>query len=79
MRGTRQYRKQGGFIFGHIYGKTKVSVGIVYVGRPHFARYPALLKKRGDWSFTEGVNNTLLHVYIHQPMTKVLPGINAWF
>lgn len=65
----------------HIYGKGKVSAesftssgaGLVY------ARYPLLLKAKADWSFTEGINNTLLHVYIHQPDTTTYPGINAWF
>src|SRR5690606_5376978 len=43
-----------------------------------FGRYPALFKERGDRFFAEGINNTLLHVYIHQPNDK-LPGVNAWF
>ncbi|MDF2191846.1 glycosyl hydrolase [Paraflavitalea sp. CAU 1676] len=63
----------------HTYGKTKVSAESFTSAGHTFARYPALLKKRGDWSFTEGVNNTLLHVYIHQPDDEKLPGINAWF
>jgi hypothetical protein len=37
------------------------------------------MKRRGDWSFTEGINNTLLHVYIQQPYDNRLPGVNAWF
>ena len=36
------------------------------------------MKKRGDRFFTEGINNTLLHVYIQQP-DETLPGVNAWF
>jgi hypothetical protein len=62
----------------HIYGKTKVSAESFTAAGNLFQRYPALLKKRGDWSFTEGINNTLLHVYIHQPDER-MPGMNAWF
>jgi hypothetical protein len=36
------------------------------------------MKQRGDRFFTEGINNTLLHVYITQP-TDTMPGMNAWF
>lgn len=63
----------------HIYGKTKVSAESFTAGGLAYARYPALLKKRGDWSFTEGINNTLLHVFIEQPYEDKSPGMNAWF
>jgi hypothetical protein len=62
----------------HIYGKTKVSAESFTAGGGTYARYPALLKPRGDRFFTEGINNNLLHVYISQPDDR-LPGINAWF
>lgn len=63
----------------HIYGKRKVSAESFTAGGLAYQRYPALLKKRGDWSFTEGVNNTLLHVYIQQPYENKSPGVNAGF
>lgn len=63
----------------HIYGKTKVSAeSFTAAGNP-FSRYPAMFKKRGDRFFTEGINNTLLHVYVHQPDENTLPGLTAWF
>jgi len=62
----------------HIYGKTKVSAESFTAGGNGYARYPALLKQRGDRFFTEGINNTLLHVYIHQPDERQ-PGVNTWF
>ncbi|MCE5346051.1 MAG: glycoside hydrolase family 2 [Bacteroidales bacterium] len=62
----------------HIYGKNKVSAeSFTCAGKP-FSRYPAVMKQRGDRFFTEGINNTLLHVYIQQPDERV-PGANAWF
>jgi len=63
----------------HIYGKTKVTAESFTAGGLAYARYPALLKKRGDWSFTEGINNTLLHVFITQPYENRNPGVNAGF
>lgn len=63
----------------HIYGKTKVSAESFTSGLQTYARYPAVLKARGDRFFTEGINNSLLHVYIHQPYEKKLPGVNTWF
>jgi len=63
----------------HTYGKIKVSAeSFTAAGNP-FARYPAMFKKRGDRFFTEGINNTLLHVYIEQPDDNPKPGITAPF
>ncbi|RYY54959.1 MAG: glycoside hydrolase family 2 [Chitinophagaceae bacterium] len=62
----------------HIYGKTQVSAESFTSGGAPFHRVPSMLKKRGDWSFTEGINKTLLHVYIQQPDERT-PGMNAWF
>lgn len=63
----------------HTYGKRRVWAESFTAGGGAYSRYPGLLKKRGDWSFTEGVNQTLLHLYIHQPDETNYPGLNAWF
>lgn len=62
----------------HIYGKVKVSAESETAGGQAFGRYPADMKQRTDRFFTEGINNTLLHVYIQQPDDRK-PGISAWF
>ncbi|MBP5284853.1 MAG: glycoside hydrolase family 127 protein, partial [Kiritimatiellae bacterium] len=64
----------------HIYGKnlvwsesnTSSSFGMAY------RRGPMELKSRLDRFFAEGINATLLHLYIHQPDERI-PGVNAWF
>lgn len=62
----------------HIYGKNKISAeSYTCAGNP-FSRTPAVIKQRGDRFFAEGINNSLLHVYISQPDNRV-PGVNAWF
>jgi hypothetical protein len=63
----------------HIYGKIKVSAESFTAAGSPFYRYPAMFKKRGDRFFTEGINNTLLHVYIEQPKDEIGPGVTAWF
>lgn len=63
---------------GHVYGKNKISAESFTCGFNSYARTPAMIKQRGDRFFAEGINNTLLHVYISQPDDRV-PGINAEF
>jgi hypothetical protein len=64
---------------GHIYGKSKIWAESNTCGGRAFSRYPAMIKQRGDRFFAEGINATLLHVYIHQPYEDKNPGINAGF
>ena len=63
----------------HIYGKRKVWAESCTAGGKAFQRYPYLMKQRLDRFFTEGINATLLHLYIQQPEETKLPGINAPF
>jgi hypothetical protein len=63
----------------HVYGKPVTSAEAFTASGKAFLRHPALLKKRGDWSFTEGINHFVLHLYIHQPDDNRVPGVNAWF
>lgn len=63
----------------HIYGKPMVSAEAFTAANRSYERHPALLKKRGDWSFTEGINHFVLHLYIHQPDDQRVPGVNARF
>jgi hypothetical protein len=63
----------------HIYGKNRVSAEAFTAAHRTYVRHPAMLKQRGDWSFTEGINHFVLHLYIHQPDDNRVPGVNAWF
>jgi hypothetical protein len=67
----------------HIYGKNKVwsesFTSGSWTDNYAFSAYPADLKRVGDWSFTEGINSTLLHVYIQQPYENKYPSVDAWF
>lgn len=64
---------------GHIYGKNKIWAESFTAGGGGYHRYPAMMKQRGDRFFSEGINSTLLHLYIAQPYEDREPGVNAWF
>jgi len=63
----------------HIYGKQKVWAESCTAGGPPFNRYPYVMKQRTDRFFCEGINATLLHLYIQQPDNTTFPGISADF
>jgi len=63
----------------HTYGKGRTSAEAFTAAGKAYLRHPAVLKKRGDWSFTEGINHFVLHLYIQQPDDNRVPGMNAWF
>lgn len=63
----------------HIYGKRKVSAESFTAAGKTYARYPEMMKQRGDRFFTEGINNTLLHLFIEQAYEDKWPGVNARF
>ncbi len=63
---------------GHIYGKRQIwAESNTAAGEP-FGRSPVNMKVRTDRFFSEGINSTLLHLYVQQPDERV-PGMNAWF
>lgn len=63
----------------HVYGKNEVFAESYTSGGNYFRWHPAKLKQKGDWSYTEGINSVVMHVYIHQPYEERVPGVNAWF
>ncbi|MBC8096414.1 MAG: hypothetical protein H7Y43_11425, partial [Akkermansiaceae bacterium] len=62
----------------HIYGKRQVFAE-AWTGGPMVLSTPWSLKRRGDWAMCQGINQFVLHVYIHQPWDDRQPGINAPF
>lgn len=63
----------------HTYGKRKVYAESFTSSGRHYERCPEELKRIGDWSYCEGVNHGVLHLYMHQPYENRYPGVNAWF
>ncbi|NDP20253.1 MAG: glycoside hydrolase family 2 [Paludibacter sp.] len=61
----------------NIYGKNKTSAE-AFTSHWNYTQMPRDLKSLGDWSFSQGINHFVFHLYIHQPYDKG-PGVNAWF
>lgn len=62
---------------GHTYGKARISAES-YTDVAAYDRHPGRLKARGDWSFCQGINHVVLHVYVHQPYDAA-PGLTPGF
>ncbi|MDO4587067.1 MAG: glycosyl hydrolase [Planctomycetia bacterium] len=63
---------------GHIYGKKQIWAESNTCAAAPFNFSPVHMKERTDRFFSEGINNSLLHLYILQPDERK-PGMNAWF
>jgi len=63
---------------GHIYGKRIIWAESNTCGGPAFSRTPMDLKSRTDRFFADGINGSILHLYIHQETDRA-PGRIAWF
>jgi hypothetical protein len=63
----------------HIYNKKEVAAESFTGGSNYYARYPAALKRFGDWAFAEGVNQNILHVYVQQADETHFPGRDEWY
>ena len=61
-----------------VYGKSPVWAEAFTSRNLTFQTTPRDLKAQGDWAFSQGINQFVLHVYIHQPDEQT-PGLNAWF
>jgi len=63
----------------HIYNKNVVYAESYTTGNFHYQFHPGALKLKGDEAYTEGVNQHIIHLTIHQPYEDKSPGVNSWF
>ncbi|WP_345948962.1 glycosyl hydrolase [Mucilaginibacter sp. PAMB04274] len=79
----RRFENRGAASTAHIYGKNKVWAESFTSGSWaksfEYSTYPQELKSLGDQAFTQGINSTVLHLYIQQAYEDVYPGVDAWF
>ena len=73
------YENRSASSVAHTYGKATTSAESFTVATTEFTLSPRDFKLRGDRFFAEGINKTLLHLYVSQPDDSTLPGVNAWF
>jgi hypothetical protein len=63
----------------HIYDKNTVYAESYTTGGHLYEFHPGKLKTIGDQAYTEGINQHIMHLAIHQPYSDKYPGINSWF
>lgn len=65
----------------HVYGK-RIVAAEAFTGMPdeRWQGHPATMKALGDWAFTAGVNQFVIHRYAMQPWSDRKPGLTmgAW-
>lgn len=63
----------------HIYGKPIISAeAFTEEVDPNWGVHPYMLKQKGDFAWTKGINEFMFHRYAHQPNTKVVPGMSMF-
>lgn len=63
----------------HIYGKPVISAeAFTEEDFPNWGVHPYMLKEKGDFAWTKGINEFMFHRYAHQPNTKVVPGMSMF-
>ncbi|MBL7738637.1 MAG: glycoside hydrolase family 2 [Chitinophagaceae bacterium] len=79
----RRFENRAAASAAHTYGKNKVWAESFTSGSWtktfSYSTYPKELKSISDWAFSQGVNSTVLHLYIQQAYESIYPGIDAWF
>ena len=64
---------------GHIYGKNVISAEAFTSTKLNWSFHPALAKQKGDYEWTNGINEYMFHRFAHQSNTHVKPGMSMSF
>ena len=64
---------------GHIYGKNVISAEAFTSTKLNWGFHPALAKEKGDYEWTNGINEFMFHRFAHQSNTHVKPGMSMSF
>lgn len=64
---------------GHIYGKNVISAEAFTSTKLNWGFHPALAKQKGDFEWTNGINEYMFHRFAHQSNTHVKPGMSMSF
>ena len=77
--GKPNKHKRAAVSAGHIYGKNVISAEAFTSTKLNWAFHPALAKLKGDYEWTNGINEYMFHRFAHQPNTHVKPGMSMSF
>ena len=77
--GKPNKHKRAAVSSGHIYGKNIISAEAFTSTKLNWGFHPALAKQKGDYEWTNGINEYMFHRFAHQPNTHVKPGMSMSF
>ncbi|MGB5418387.1 glycosyl hydrolase, partial [Algibacter sp.] len=77
--GKPNNHKRAAVSSGHIYGKNVISAEAFTSTKLNWGFHPALAKEKGDYEWTNGINEYMFHRFAHQSNTHVKPGMSMSF
>jgi hypothetical protein len=77
--GKPNKHKRAAVSAGHIYGKNVISAEAFTSTKLNWSFHPALAKQKGDYEWTNGINEYMFHRFAHQSNTHVKPGMSMSF
>ena len=77
--GKPNKHKRAAVSSGHIYGKNIISAEAFTSTKLNWGFHPALAKQKGDYEWTNGINEYMFHRFAHQSNTHVRPGMSMSF
>ena len=77
--GKPNNHKRAAVSSGHIYGKNVISAEAFTSTELNWSFHPALAKEKGDYEWTNGINEYMFHRFAHQSNTHVKPGMSMSF
>ncbi len=77
--GKPNKHKRAAVSAGHIYGKNIISAEAFTSTKHNWGFHPALAKQKGDYEWTNGINEYMFHRFAHQSNTHVKPGMSMSF
>jgi hypothetical protein len=77
--GKPNNHKRAAVSSGHIYGKNVISAEAFTSTKLNWSFHPALAKQKGDYEWTNGINEYMFHRFAHQSNTHVEPGMSMSF
>ncbi|WP_396600666.1 glycosyl hydrolase [Algibacter sp. R77976] len=77
--GKPNKHKRAAVSAGHIYEKNVISAEAFTSTKLNWSFHPALAKEKGDYEWTNGINEYMFHRFAHQSNTHVKPGMSMSF
>ncbi|WP_248722493.1 glycosyl hydrolase [Seonamhaeicola sp. ML3] len=77
--GKPNNHKRAAVSSGHIYDKNIISAEAFTSTKNNWGFHPGMAKQKGDYEWTNGINEYMFHRFAHQSNTHVKPGMSMSF